>query len=117
MLENISFCSCCHIEIDEARETQCMFFSFTERAKKVLSEEFLCQITEGTPEENLVNTGIPVKGDDKSNGNKVFIKKLEKNYYRIPTKYIDSFIRCLFKYLPAYYVSHDKDKKNYCDNM
>lgn len=117
MLKNISFCSCCHLEIDEARETQCMFFSFTVRAKKVLSEEFLYQITEGTPEEDLVNTGIPVKESDQSNGNKVFIKKLEENYYRIPTKYIDSFIRCLFKYLPAYYVSNDEDKKNYCSNM
>ena len=117
MLENISFCSCCHLGINEARETQCMFFSFTERAKKVLSEEFLYQITEGTPEEDLNNPGIPVKEGEHSSLNKVFIKKLEGNYYRIPTKYIDSFIRCLFKYLPAYYVSNDEHKKNYCNNM
>jgi len=114
MLENISFCSCCRLEADVPREIQCMLFSFTERAKKVLSEEFLHQITEGEPEENLVNTGIPVRDGDQSNGNKVFIKKLKENYYRIPTKYIDSFIHCLFKYLPAYYVPDDKDKKDFC---
>lgn len=117
MLENISFCSCCRLEIDEAREDQCMFFSFTEKAKKVLSPEFLYQIIEGSSEENIDKAGFHVSDSDQPDGNRVFIKKLEDNYYRIPTKYIDAFIRCLFKYLPAFYVSVDEGREKYCDNM
>ncbi len=53
MLENIKFCSCCRLDEDDAREVQCMFFNFTERAEKLLSEKFLSQITEGDLVENL----------------------------------------------------------------
>jgi hypothetical protein len=113
MLEKISFCSCARLDIDEPRENQCMFFSFTERAQKVLSDEFLWHITEGTFEENLEKTGIPLEDIENlsftppSNNlsEKIFIKKIQDNYYRIPTIYIDPFIRCLFKYLPAFYLT------------
>ncbi|MCH8285800.1 hypothetical protein IIB79_04640 [candidate division KSB1 bacterium] len=120
MIENIKFCSCSLLKIDEAQESQCMFFSFTERAKKSLSEDFLHQITEGTPEENLDKSGIPnqVAGvTEKTNGSRVFIKQLEGNTYRIPTRFIDQFIRCLFKYLPAFYVPVDKTRTGYYCNF
>ena len=116
MLEKISFCSCARLDINEPRETQCMFFSFTERAQKVLSDEFLWHITEGSLEENLEKTGVPLEECESLSSippynnlsEKVFIKKVDVNYYRIPTVHIDPFIRCLFKYLPAFYVTGDK---------
>lgn len=120
MICNIKFCSCCLLKIKEARESQCMFFSFTDRAKKSLSEEFLNQITDGTPEENLDKTGIPLSDSlfhDQTNGDRVFIKKVDEDTYRLPTKYVDSFIRCLFKYLPAFYVPLDESKKDYYCNL
>lgn len=117
MIENISFCSCCRLDKDEAKETQCMFFGFSDRAKKALSEEFLYQITEGNPEENRRKTGISLSDDDQSDGHQVFITKLEENYYRIPTVYVDSFIRCLFKYIPAFYIPQNDIKKDYYCSM
>jgi len=116
MLDNIRFCYCARLDQEEEDARQCMFFSFTNRAKKVLSEEFLSEISSSTPEENLNKTGIPLISREVSNGDKVFITEVDKNRYRIPSRYIESFIRCLFKYLPAYYVSPDELGKNYnCD--
>lgn len=120
MIENIKFCSCSLLKIDEAKESQCMFFSFTERAKKSLSEDFLYQITEGTPDENLDKTGIAIPGPmatEHTNGNRVFIKQIEENTYRIPTRFIDQFIKCLFKYLPAFYVPAEETKTGYYCNF
>ncbi|MFC1554653.1 hypothetical protein ACFL7D_08470 [candidate division KSB1 bacterium] len=113
MLENIKFCSCTHLDIDEARESQCMFFSFTERARKILSDEFMYQITDTSSEDNFDKTGIPPEEGEASNGGKPLIKRLEDNYFRIPTQHVHSFVKCLFKYLPAYYVSSKEDREKY----
>jgi len=116
MLENIRFCYCSRIGMDDEKAKQCMFFGFTSRAQKMLSENFLFQITDTSPEENINKVGIPLLSTEVKNGNKVFIKKLESNLYRIPTRYIEPFIRCLLKYLPAYYVSpEDRDDSLHCD--
>jgi hypothetical protein len=94
-----------------------MFFSFTLRAKKVLSSDFLFQISDTTPDENLKKVGIPLNEEEvKKNGSKILIKKIRDNFYRVPTKYIDPFIRCLFKYVPAYYIAPDEAGTSFqCD--
>ncbi|MFC1476933.1 hypothetical protein ACFL6L_00535 [candidate division KSB1 bacterium] len=116
MLENIRFCYCSRIELEEENAMQCMFFSFTERASKILSNDFLSQITDSSPEENYEKTGIPLFDREINNGDKVFVKKVGENKYRIETRYIEPFIRCLFKYLPAYYVQPGQGEEDYtCD--
>ncbi len=116
MIENIRFCYCSRLDLDEEKANQCMYFGFTERARKVLSDEFLFEITDTTTEENMKKAGIPLFDKELKNGNKVFIVNLDDNKYRIPTKYIEPFIRCLFKYLPAYYISPEDQNNEYiCD--
>ena len=116
MLDNIRFCYCSRIDSEEDKASQCMFFGFTERARKILTDEFLFEITDTSPEENLQKSGIPLLEKEINNGDKVFIKKVDGNLYRIPTRFIEPFIRCLFKYLPAYYVSPgEHDSSDYCD--
>jgi len=116
MLENIRFCYCSRLDFDEEKANQCMFFGFTKRAKKVLSDDFLFQITDTSPEENHNKSGIPLYVREINNGSKVFLTKVSENLYRIPTKYIDPFVRCLFKYVPAYYMNSDKNGSEYfCD--
>ncbi len=110
MLENIRFCFCFGPDLDSKKEKRCMTFSFTERASKILTEDFLSQITYTSPEENKGKTGIPLE-DHENDREKVFIKRLEDNLYRISTKDIDPFIRCLFKYLPATFVPNDAQKQ------
>ena len=117
MLHNISFCSCCRLDADKGRETQCMFFNFTDRARKALSDDFLYQITESGPGEDFDKIGIPLSPDDTANGDRVFISKVDENTYRVPTRYMEPFIRCLFKYLPAFYVPNNDIKKNYYCTM
>lgn len=116
MLDNIRFCYCARLDEEEENARQCMFFSFSKRAKKVLSEDFLKEITYASPEENIEKTGIPLIDREITNGDKVFITKVEDDRYRIASRYIEPFVRCLFKYLPAYYVAPDEVGKNYeCD--
>ena len=117
MLQNISFCNCCKLDVDEARESQCMFFGFTDRAKKVLSDDFLFQITEGEPFENADKSGISLTIEGEENGKRIFIKQVDENTYSIPARFIEPFVRCLFKYLPAFYIPHNDMKKDYCCTM
>ena len=112
MLKNISFCYCFGVDSDPENEKRCMTFSFTERARKVLSDEYLFQITDTTVAENRAKSGIPLIGK-KVVGEKVFLTKLDKNLYRIPAKHVDPLIKCLFKYLPASFVSHEEKKTGY----
>ena len=113
MLKNIKFCSCSIFDIEEEEENQCMFFSFTDRALKMLSEGLFKQISD-TDETGNPSTGI-YAGIDK-NGDEKYVKihKVEDNLWRIPTLYIDPFIRLLFKYLPAYYISPEEKEKSKC---
>ncbi|MCP4723387.1 MAG: hypothetical protein GY863_00045 [bacterium] len=111
MLENIRFCFCFGHDLDSKKEKRCMTFSFTERAAKILTDDFLSQITYTSPEENKTKTGIPLE-EHENNRDKVFIRKLDDNVYKISTKDIDPLIRCLFKYLPATFVPNDSQKQN-----
>ncbi len=93
MLQNISFCNCCKLDVDEARESQCMFFGFTDRAKKVLSDDFLFQITEGEPFENADKSGIPFTIEGEENGKRIFL--LNKSM-KTPTVFLPGLLSRLF---------------------
>lgn len=113
MLKDIKFCSCSNLDTDGEEENQCMFFQFTERALKMLSEGLLKQISD-TDKDGNPTTGIYAGVDEDGNEKYVKIHKMKDNLWRIPTKYIDPFIRLLFKYLPAYYVSPEERQKHKC---
>ena len=57
MLKDIKFCSCSNFETDCENEIQCMYFSFTDRALKMLSEGLLKQISD-KDEDGIPSTGI-----------------------------------------------------------
>ncbi len=111
MLENIRFCFCFSPDLDDEKEKRCMTFSFTERARKTLTFDFLYQITLSDSEEDESKTGIPLTNNEKEYLEKTFVKKLDENLYRIPVKYMDPFIRCLFKYLPATFVPVEENSR------
>src|SRR3989339_1815186 len=104
MMKDIKFCSCSTFEDEGDNSTQCMLFSFTERALKMLSTGLLKQISatdeKGNPATGIY-TGLAENGIEKY----VKLQKIDENRWRISTKHIDHFINLLFKYLPAYYVS------------
>ena len=58
--------------------------------------------------------GEPVFSIKSGNEKYVKIQKMDENLWRIPTLYIDPFIRLLFKYLPAYYISPEEKEKVKC---
>ena len=113
MLKDIKFCSCSNFETDGEDEIQCMYFSFTDRALKMLSDGLLKQIShkdeDGNPATGIY-AGITEDGKEKY----VKIHKTGDNSWRIPTIYIDPFIRLLFKYLPAYFISPEEKQNNKC---
>jgi len=87
-----------------------MVFSFTPRALKILSEDFLNRIT------GKKGDDVGIETDESENDNKyIHITRLDKNLYRIPTKYVDPFIKCLFKYLPGHFLSKDDRVQTKCD--
>ena len=113
MLKDIKFCSCGIFNDEGTEENQCMFFSFTDRALKMLNEQILKQISD-TGENGNQSIGF-FAGIDKNGEEKyVTIQKIEDNYWRIPTIYVDPLIRFLFKYLPAYYISPEEKEKTKC---
>ena len=113
MLKDIKFCSCNIFDTGEEDESQCMFFSFTDRALKILSKGLLKYISDP---DNIGNTseGIYIGNDEEGNEKYVKIHKIGENQWRIPTLYIDPFIKLLFKYLPAYYISPEEKAKIKC---
>ncbi len=114
MLKDIKFCSCSSFKSDGLEENQCMFFSFTSKALKMLDDGLLKKISD-IDENGKLSEGIYV-GMNENRGEKyVRIHKIEDNRWRISTLYIDPFIRLLFKYLPAYYLSPEEKEKIRCD--
>lgn len=113
MMKDIKFCSCSAFEDDGDKLKQCMLFSFTDRALKMLSDGLLKQITE-TDEKGNSSTGIYAGLEENGEEKYVKIHKIAENRWRIPTVYIDHFIRLLFKYLPAYYISPEEKEEYKC---
>ena len=110
MLQVIKFCACSKVNKEEVEEDlQCMIFSFTPRALKILSDDFLKMVSGEKGEE----VGIEYNGTDEKKI--VHIKKIDTNLYKIPTRYIDSFITCLFKFLPGHFITNDERSKFNCD--
>jgi len=113
MLKDIKFCSCSIFDIEEEEENQCMFFVFTDRALKLLSDGMLKHISD-TDKIGNHSEGIYAGIDELGNEKYVKIQKMGENLWRIPTLYIDPFIRLLFKYLPAYYITPEEKEKIKC---
>ena len=110
MLQVIKFCACSKVNKEEVEEDlQCMIFSFTPRALKILSGDFLNMVTGEKGDE----IGIEVNRADEKKI--VHIQKIDTNLYKIPTEYIDPFITCLFKFLPGHFISNDERAKFNCD--
>lgn len=112
MLEGMKFCYCFGVDQSPEKEKRCITFNFTDRALKILTKDFIFQITITTPKEDSLKTGIPIvnlPGHPK----KVLLTQLDKNVYRISIIYLDSLIRCLFKYLPATYVEGETTTEYY----
>ena len=103
MLKSVKFCYCTSIGKKGAVDTSCMIFGFSSRARKILSREFLDEISFEEEHEKKIKSGIEC-----GNGGSVFIKKIGDNKYRIQVKYLEDFLRCLFKYLPAKYQSPEE---------
>lgn len=113
MMKDIKFCSCSSFESDGDNLNQCMLFSFTDRALKMLSEGVLKQITDTDLTGNTA-TGIYAGLDENGDEKYVKLHKLDENRWRISTKYIDHLIRLLFNYLPAYYISPEEKERQHC---
>ncbi len=113
MLKDIKFCSCSSFETEGAEKNQCMFFSFTDRALKMLNEGVLKKISDIEGNEDF-SEGIYAGFDENGEERHVKIHKIDGNRWRIPTLFIDPFIRLLFKYLPAYYLSPEEKEKMKC---
>ncbi|RKY89017.1 hypothetical protein DRQ09_02045 [candidate division KSB1 bacterium] len=111
MITSIKFCYCSKIDVDGEKDYSCMFFQFTQRAKKILSKEFLDKITLLNKTDESNKPGIECNNENR----RVFIRKLDDNLYRIPVKDLDCFLKCLFKYLPAKYQSPEERKKTDCE--
>ena len=111
MLRVLRFCSCTKVDKNSLNdETRCMVFSFTPRALKILSKDFLETITGEQGKE----VGIEI--DENKSAKIIHIKKIDTNLYRIPTKYVDPFIKLLFKYLPGHFHSPDERIEGKCDS-
>ena len=102
MLSNISFCSCRILSGDETSSMrQCMTFSFTDRALKMFSPAFLRRISTLEKNADCEGDGFEIGRLEDGKPRLAKIRKLDDNLYRIPTNQLDSFVRFLFKYLPA----------------
>jgi len=110
MLKSVKFCYCTQITKDGTADNSCMIFGFSKRAQKILSREFLDEISFEKDKEKKNKSGI-----DCGNNGSVFIKKIDDNKYRIPVKYLECFLRCLFKYLPAKYQSPEERETIDCN--
>jgi len=109
MLQDIKFCSCSALGKDKMHTKQCIIFRFTDRALKMLSPQFLDLIS--TREDNIeyADEGIPIDPENETCDIFFKIHRIKDNYWRMSTQHLDPFLRCLFRYLPAYYVSHEGD--------
>ena len=109
MLKSVKFCYCTQIVADKGTDTSCMIFGFSKRAQKILSKDFLDEISFEDEEEKKRKSGIKCGKDHNT-----FIKKIGDNKYRIPVKDLEYFLKCLFKYLPAKYQSPEEREKIDC---
>ena len=118
MLQDIQFCSCSRHLGDELTSTQCMIFSFSPRAIKILSPSYIEKITVDTLSEEIdaeddspESTEPPAEEDsieqpeeetDESLG-EFTIYKIGENKWRISVRQLDLFLSSLFRYLPGYF--------------
>ena len=102
MLKDIRFCTCRSFDAaDDVPMNQCITFAFTERAQNILSAELLERIATDLRTVESAKQGFPVGTDAQGNPRFARIRRLDQNLWRLPTRYLDAFIRFLFQYLPA----------------
>ena len=118
MLHDIQFCSCSRHLGDELTSTQCMIFSFSPRALKILSPSYIEKIAINTlPEEidtedNHTEDAEPADGEESTDQpeeeteeslREFTIYKIGENKWRISIRQLDLFLASLFRYLPGYF--------------
>ena len=84
MLKDIKFCSCSSFKSDGLEENQCMFFSFTSKALKMLGNGLLKKISD-VDENGKLSEGIYAGMDETGDEKYVRIHKIEDNRWRIST--------------------------------
>lgn len=124
MLKDIQFCSCSRLYCDKLETQQCMIFSFTPRALKMLSKDYLEQITANstTVDKSLQKLELNEEKTDEIEFEKELcclefeqnseesreppdfaIYKIDDNRWRIPVLHLDQFLMSLFRFLPGYF--------------
>ena len=125
MLQDIQFCSCSRLLEEELTMEQCMIFSFTPRALKILTPQYIKKIMaelneqeieeedqsemtiDTTSDESLENSSD--HEDDISENNPDFtVYKIGENKWRIPIYELDRFLTSLFHFLPGYFEPMEK---------
>lgn len=124
MLKDIQFCSCSRLYCDKLETQQCMIFSFTPRALKILSKDYLEQITANSStvdtslrklelneekadelefEKEFSCMGLEQDDENSQQPQDFSIYKVAENRWRISIPQIDEFLMSLFRFLPGYF--------------
>lgn len=124
MLKDIQFCSCSRLYCDKLETQQCMIFSFTERAIKMLSKDYIEEITANstTVDKSLQKLELNEEKIDEIEFEKELsyiesehesadfqqpvdfaIYKIDDNRWRISVPQLDQFLVSLFRFLPGYF--------------
>ena len=123
MLKDIQFCTCSRVIGEEMTTNQCMIFSFSDRALKMLTPSYVEHIAFQDPGKKKLKTPAKKKnqrktvsacpngnGNGNGNGHRIdeplpgfTIFKIGDNKWRIPLGELDHFLSSLFRFLPGYF--------------